>query len=186
MRINQVVLIPAFSGRGTTGRYYGRYCEHDAVTAYFEPLVEHLENDGVIFQVQKEDEPIFPNSLVLHCSIGWDKLPLDKQKCNYSTVSYSLPQSKRVAEIIVESVSDWGKLYGTLSHKTKEVTNEKKNMLLKYEQTVGIYVEPFALNNALCEDYLKGAPVFGKMLAQAIFEFLWTRNEVPKMQSSIR
>lgn len=184
MRINQVIVVPAFSKR-VYGRYHGRFCEFDVIDAYVPPLVEHLEHDRIPFILYQDGEIILPNSLIIHCSVGWLKTP-SKVKTNFSLISYSHANSKRLAEIAIETVSDWGKCYGDLQHKTKEVANDKENLLLRYKDTMAIAVEPFQLNGPNVDDYLKGGEVFGKMLAQCVYEFLFSRNEMPKLASPYR
>lgn len=187
MRVNQVVVIPAFTNSGALGRYCGKTCEYDAVNAYVESLCEFLDHDRIRFELRPPDsrEPILPNSLILHCSVGWNKKD-SKSKNNHSVVSYAQSSSKKFAEILLETVSEWGKCYADLGHKCKENDKDRENILLRYIDTFSVSIEPFRLNGPNPDEYMRGAPTLGRMLAQAIFEFLASRNEQPTMMSAYK
>lgn len=186
MRVNQVIVIPAFNNCGNLGRYYGKACEYDVVNSYVETLCEFLEHDRITYQViTDKDELIYPNSLILHCGAGWNKAPT-KSKNNHSLVAYSQSTSKKLAEIALETVSEWGKCYVDLSHKSREIATYPDNANLDIENTFALYIEPFRLNGPMYEEYLKACPTLGRMLAQCVFEFLAARNEQPTMMSAYK
>lgn len=186
MRVNQVVVIPAFTNSGSLGRYHGKACEYDVVNAYVEPLCEFLEHDRIPYQLKTDpDEKIFPNSLVLHCGAGWNKMPT-KSKNNHSVIGYGQGTSKKLAEIALETISEWGKCYVDLAHKSKEVATLDDNPNLMVDGTFGLFIEPFRLNGPMYEEYLRTAPILGRMLAQCVFEFLAARNEQPTMMSAYK
>lgn len=185
MRVNQVVIIPSVGNSKTDfGRYFGRFCENDAVAAYVEPLCEFLDQDRIRFQAQSPAFVIEPNSLVVYCTVGWDKEP-EKLKTNHSTVAYAQASSRKLGEFTLETVSEWGKCYVDLSHKAKEISNAKDKRLSQ-ENVFAIEISPFCLNGPKVEDYIQRCEVFGKMMSQCIYEFMNAREEVPKLPATYK
>lgn len=177
MRVNQVILIPAFSNDGNLGRYHFNACEYDAMAAYFEPLCEHLDNDRVSFLIQKPEDSIFPNSMVLYCGIGWESKN-DKIKSNYSQISYCQQTSRRLCDFFMESASEWGRCYVSHGHKTREMS-KAKHSFLDQPNTYAISIEPFKVNGEFFDEYIRHASVLGQMMANTIREFITTKEDAP-------
>lgn len=184
MRVNQVVLIPDFNNSGNLGRHFGRFSEYDALNSYFDTFCEFLDQDRISFRTQTKDDLIEPNSLVIHCSSGWEKD--EKPRPNSSSVIYGTPGSRAIAQLFIETLSEWGKCYSDLGHKIREVKNHKKNALLLHEKTMALCIEPFRLNGANVDAYIKGGPILGRMLAQCVFEYMLERGEVAKIANISR
>lgn len=184
MRINQVVIIPEFS-KSHLGNHTAKTNEYDVMGAYIETLIEYLEIDRICFYVASNGEVILPNSLILYCSVGWDngKKP---QKYNFSKVSYAQKSSKRFADFAMETLSEWGKCHVDLSHKCKEGANAKAHDCLRFGDTIAVQIEPFLLNGPNSDDYIKHVPVMGRMLAQCIYEFMSSRDEIKRIPATYR
>lgn len=184
MRVNQVVLIPDFDNQGNLGRHFGRFSEYDALYSYFDSFCEFLDEDRISFRIQAKGDLILPNTLVVHCSSGWEKD--DKPRPNSSSVIYATAQSRVIAQLFIETLSEWGRVYTALDHRIREVKNCKDNPLLNIENTMALQIEPFRLNGALADDYIKRGEVLGRMLAQCVYEYMLDRGEVAKIANISR
>lgn len=105
-RINQVVLVPDL----TATQLSGRFSEQEMISAYARALFEHLEEDRIEVRFHNDIDPIIPNSLVVHCLGGFDKKPLGG-KSNFTTICYGGPESGSLANMVKETLKDWGKCY---------------------------------------------------------------------------
>lgn len=170
--------MPAFTHKNL-GRYHGKANEYEAVNCYLQELSECLDNDGVRHRIEKEDAQIFPNSLVIYCSVGW---ATGNRKSNSSSISYGQANSRVVASLFTETLSDWGKCYVNLGH-TAKLSNSDKRAFLNVPDTMGISVEPFKLNLDSSSEYIQRAKNLGKTMAHCLFEFLLSRNEQPRMMN---
>ena len=183
MRINQVIVFPEFSRDKNYGRIAGSVSEYDAVTAYVESFKENLDNLGVRPWDYRPDEPIYPNTLIIHCSIGWIE-PKDKPtKHNYSTISYGTTQSRSLADIFAENTTGWGHCYINHGHTTKDPKRGDNRKFMTAADTLSVSISPFLANGPDIEDYIRHAPMLGKMLAIAVTDFMNIRGELPKLVS---
>lgn len=188
MRVNQVVVVPAFQANTKPGRYIGRHSEHDVIGSYVTSLVDELDEDLVqhSLYIHGQTQLIMPNSLVLHCGIGWQgNGGGQKALKNVSTITHGpQPGSKKFAEILAESISDWGKCFVDHGHRTKAVELEQDLSFLVVPDTIAISIEPFKINGPNCQDYCTKLYELGQVLSQSLFEFLLSRNEQPRIMRS--
>jgi len=181
LRINQVVVIPSLSRDEGFGRFTDGLFESQVISAYVEAMVERLDEDRVRYTVQKKDDLIMPNSLVIYCSAGWGNKD-DVEKPNFSKVTIGQSTSRKACEFVNEVLVDWGKCYAHFLHSTKEVTNSKE-VILKHKDTIAVKIEPFLMNGCHTMEYAKNLTILGDMLAQAVVEFLSCRDEMPRLPS---
>lgn len=182
MRINQILLVPEFSGVGKDGNAWGNHNQKDVVRAYLDTLSEHIDENRHRFSIYREGDTILPNSLILCLSSGWAKTD-SKAKLNGHTVHYGRSLSAEFAEIMAECVADWAKNYVNFHHKNSGPSISTANPFLNVEDTIAISVSPFKLNGVNSADYYRWLPKLGEHMAHCIYEFLLTRGEQPRMMS---
>lgn len=177
MRVNQVVLVPGIPQTGSEGLVFGRYSEREAIHAYMDSVFEHLEEDRVLARIHSDLEPIQPNTLLIHCQIGWEK-PNSKAKCNMATVDYVGQGSLALAALLCESLVDWGKSYVDFHHKTgnPKIANDPTP-----EGTIAVILKPFRINGPNVDLYMNSLDQLGRTIAYAIYEFMVSRNEIPEV-----
>jgi hypothetical protein len=164
-------------GEGKMGRLYRNLCEKEVLSAYTQSLCDYLDDDGVGYSLQNPEDAVYPNSLVLHISLGWQH---GAKKTSSSTISFARLCARDIAAAIHEGISDWGKCYVCHDHTTKRNEDDKRDVL-KIDGTIGVAIEPFKLNDKHAENYAYRAKEFGKILAHVVYEFLRSRDELRKI-----
>lgn len=185
MRVNQVVVVPAFHAKFKPGRVVGRTSEHDIVAEYTRNLAEQFDEDNVAHDVYSHEHKqlILPNSLVMHCSVGWQGNGKgQKAQKNVTSVMHGpQPGSKKFAELLAEALSDWGKCMVDHGHRTKAVEEDLDLFFLQIPETIAVSIEPFWINGPNATDYTMRLFDLGRVLSQTVFEFLLSRNEQPRI-----
>lgn len=185
MRINNVVIVPAFSKHANPGRYIGRYCEYDAMEGYLDQFIDQIDADRIPYKVESDVNLIQPNSLILYTGIEWFDDNPEKLKCNYSTISYGPKENRRISKLAIEVMSDWGKCYGDPGHKVKEKI-KVSDKVLNIDNTLALSIKPFCLNGPRADDYMKNLVKCGDILAQFLYEFMLARDEVRLLPTMYR
>lgn len=172
-RINQVVLMPD----QTATQFAGRFSEQEMIAGYSRTLYEHLEEDRIDVRFFNDLDPIMPNSLVIHCLGGYDKKPL-AGKSNFTSIAYGSGDSASFANMVKETLKDWGKCYADFYHK---VSNPRQDDLYLAEGSFSIAVSPFRINGPNAESYMKKLDVLGSSIAHTVLQYLIMRDEQPRM-----
>lgn len=180
MRVNQVVLVPSVPSIGAGGLVFGRFSEGEAVHGYMESLYEHLEEDRIPVRYHHDLEPFQPNSLILYCQIGFERI-LSKSKCNAASVSYIGSHSQGLAALLCEALADWGRSYVDFHHKT---ANPKEESKIVHEGSFGVVIKPFRLNGPNIEEYMLSLDQLGKTIAYSVYEFMVGRSELPSVMKT--
>jgi hypothetical protein len=174
-----VVVIPTLTSEKDFGRFANGLFESQVIQAYTESMIERFDEDRVRYRVFREGDLIEPNSLLLVCSIGWEKNTVSMEP-NYSKASFGQSTSRKVCELLNEALTDWGKCYADYRHRTKEFSSAK-DIILRRKDTLAVKIEPFLLNGPSSDEYAKNLGILGEMLAQAVVEFLAIREELPRL-----
>jgi len=180
MRINQVVLVPSFHTISGEGQISGRFSEREAVHGYMESTYEHLEEDRVIVKIHDNTDVILPNTLLIHCYLGWER-PQSKAKYNIATIGYIQTEVVPLAMLLCESLSEWGRSYVDYHHKTANPRLEESLPLSDTQSTMSIVLRPFKLNGAESTVYMKNLETLGRTIAYCVNEFLLIRGEQGKL-----
>ena len=186
MRINQVLIIPAFDRDKNFGRIHEKYSEWDAIDCYVHSFMEHLDNFGIRPFKSRENDLIYPNSLVVHCDAGWVDPKSKVKSSNYSAISYGTPNSRSLADIFAENTTGWGQNYVSNNHTTKDPKRGDTRPFMVTDKTISISISPFMVNGPDVDSYIRFGPMLGKMLAIAVADFMTTRGEVPGMMNAYR
>lgn len=171
-RINQVVLIPDL----TATQLAGRFSEQEMISGYTNSLFEHLEEDRVEVRFNNEDL-ILPNTLVLRCLGGFDKKP-SGGKSNLTTISYGGSESASFANMVKETMKDWGKCYADFFHK---VCNPREDLGLAKEGCFTLAISPFKINGPNADAYMQKLDLLGASIAHCVMQYLIMRDEQPRM-----
>lgn len=182
MRVNQILLVPEFSGVGKDGSVWGMHNQRDVVAAYLHTLTEHIDENRHQFSVYREGDTILPNSLILCLSSGWTKAE-SKSKLNGHSVFYGNDASGEFAAGMSECIAEWAKNYVNFHHKNSGPTRNNTNPFLKVSDSIAITVSPFRLNGPDSGEYYKWLPKLGELMAHYIYEFLLSRGEQPRMMA---
>lgn len=174
MRINQVVVVPEYD-EYDFGRRDKNYCEHDIISGYLDTFCEFLDHDNIDYKIERrESAAIMPNTLIVYCRSGW-MAPVNGT--NFSTVYYS-EKSKKASELMIESISEWGKCYIDTNHKTRERKMPKDHKFGSYDATMSLLIDPFVPGGPKHDDYMLWLPKLGEMMAHAIYGLLSERKEL--------
>lgn len=196
--MHQVLVVP---GRGHSddeglfdlGRCIGRYSELDVIDGYVSSLVDELENDGIRYQVlPTRQRPgiragerflhVEQFTLVLHLCAGWAEG--DAPAKNASSVFFGggTGGARDLAEALSDAMGDWGQCY-VFGHRTTKPGRLKTDTLLGVPDTIAARVEPFALNGADVEEYMRRLPALGEALGRAVSGFLMSRGQARARQA---
>lgn len=158
------------------GKFSGHYSQSDVVDAYGRAAVEELEADNVrLFHVETRKAPgtlqderlkVAPNTfvpVVFSCD-HTDRPALH----NKSVVEYSGAHLEKLASVLAESLSEWGRCY---------VWGHKVSRPVRVEGPAHVRVSPFALGGPHEDDYLARLPALGLCVGRAIGQFLIDRGE---------
>ena len=183
--ITKIFIIPAAGHTDDDGNYslghsIGRENELRVVDRYLMTMTEVFGEYGLPFEVldtrkkpgvKYSDRPskIPPNSVVLDVAVGWTSA---NRSSNYSHVTYSDKRSHKLADLVSQSLFEWGKC-SSFTHHVKN-PSEAKNSLL--DGQVGVRIEPFALNGHGVDDYLRRLGNLGIDIASAVIEYAKTIN----------
>ncbi len=180
MRINQVVLVPGVPRVGDHGHTFGHYSEKEAIYEYVESTLEHLEEDRVAASIHETGGLIMPNTLLVHCFLGWEK-PNSKAKSNIATIGFQGTEALPLANMLCESLSEWGKSYVDYHHKTANPRPEDQSPEGNLPGTIGVFIRPFKLNGMQIDTYMRNADTLGRTIAYCVHEFILGRGEQVKL-----
>ena len=170
-------------GKYTRGRTVDTTAEVDVVDRYVQTLDETLEEFGVSHNIMatrgspgimesQRAACARKNSIILELGVGWFE---NTPKRNHSEVYYGADVSRQLAQSVAETIGDWGRCT-CFSHVTGTPKKSTKPILC-VAGTMGIRIEPFALNGPNYNDYLPRVAPLGRYIAITVSEFIALNNE---------
>jgi len=170
------------SGKFTRGYVVDTTSEVDVVDSYSRTLMETLEEYGVNFDVMstrtapgtmqsRRHLEISKNSLAIELSVGYFETNI---KRNRSDVFYYNDESKKLADMLADTLGDWGR-NSSFGH-SRGSPKKLKTPILSVEGAMAVKVAPFAINGPHYEDYLPTAASLGHSLGMALVEFMTSVN----------
>lgn len=172
------MIVPEFYAGKRFGRFHGMSSEYDAMMSYLLPLCESLEDDNVRYDIHQEGDIVNPNSIVIHASIGWFKEKDKPIKSNKSYIRHG-KNSSALADVFYETIVDWGKTYIDFEHTGNDPREDKANEYLCHSDTIAVSIAPFMINHVKSDEYLRWAPMLGKMLSAVLIDFVRSHRDIP-------
>jgi len=188
VRINRVLIIPSAghtddNGKFSRGHTVDTTSEYDVVNQYLRPLEEILEEYSIRHRTLPVREhpgirfadrikSVFPNDLVICLGVGWFTTRREK---NCSAVYFGGQDGFCLSDLLCDTMSEWGHCsnYGHRSGLPKKV----EDPILTVSETIGIRIEPLALNGPNYIDYLYRLHDLGRDLGHCLVDYLARRGE---------
>lgn len=193
MRIHEVLIAPAAgylsaAGKYTLGLSVDNMTEVSIVDKYCRGITDALDDSGVRNRTLPVRKPpgikegerhhgIMPNTLILHCRIGWcDKPPSKRPLYNKSRIFQGAGDYGELPELISETMAHWGQIYVIHGHQGCNPVVCDEDPLLKVEGTAGLRLEPFILNGPAAEQYCGKLEELGRDLGRTIADFIIAKD----------
>lgn len=186
MRIHEIVLVPgAGHANGVSycrGHALPHVAEIDVIEPYMKAIADELDEFGVRYRIHgvrglseaDRGRAIFPHSLVVHCRVGW-LAPSKEPETNISRVFYG-PSALNLGREMSDVIGEWGSLYNFGHRQARHVT-DPKDSLINIPETLGIRIEPFALNGPGLDNYLVQHKSLGRDIGRSLIDFLKTGGD---------
>lgn len=198
MRFSEVLIIPAGDhaspiGRMRPPRRVDNLLEVEIIDRYVRAIVDELDDAGVRHRVLPVRRPpgvepsarhlgIFPGTLVLHCSLGWD----DKKRgaSNKSAAFIGTDEASTLAVLVAETMAHWGQTYVAYEHRGCNPVVDGEDRLLAVEGASGLRLEPFMLNGPSAGLYAEKLEELGRDIGRVVSDFIIAQQEAARNRPS--
>lgn len=180
-RIHEVVIVPNAGHHGpgvyTRGHTVDALAEVDLVDHYVRSLVDELDQSAIRHRVvptrkapgiaEERRYEATAESLVIVCSIGWDKSVNKSAQANTSSVRFPSQLPMGLVAGLADTIAHWGGLY---------VHGHRRGTPVQVEGLKAVWLEPFRINGPDAYAYAAKLGKLGHDLGRFIADYCVGKN----------